>query len=188
MQRFTRLALVGTLSIGSALTPLAAFAAAETLELAEGAAVGEITGTVTVVNTEKRMLTIQKPDGQFQVIHVPEEVKRLDEVKINDKLTVSYLEAVAVDLKKGAAAGAPGAVVTKEVDREPGKKPAGSIVEQLTVSGTVEAVNKAKSTVTIRGPVETVTLTVQDPTLLKDVAVGDTVEATFIKAVAAKIQ
>lgn len=167
---------------------LNSIALADTVPVVAEAAMGEVTGTVTIVNTEKRMLTIRKPDGHFQVIHVPDEVKRLDEIKINDKLTISYLEAVAIDLKKGAAAGAPGAMATTEVDREPGDKPAGSIIDKVAVTGTVEAVNRAKSTVTLRGPDETVTLTVQDPSLLNEIAVGDSVTATFIKAVAAKVE
>ena len=187
MEKITYIAVAGALSIGSALLP-PAFAQGESVPVVLEAAAGEVTGTVTIVNTEKRMLTIQKPDGGFQVIHVPDEVKRLDEIKINDKLTITYLEAVAVDLQKGAATGAPGAMATTEVDREPGKKPAGSITDTVTVTGTVEAVNKAKSTVTIRGPEETVTVTVQDPALIQEVAVGDSVTATFIKVVAAKVE
>lgn len=186
MKKLSFLALAGALTLSPAL--LNSIALADTVPVVAEAAMGEVTGTVTIVNTEKRMLTIRKPDGHFQVIHVPDEVKRLDEIKINDKLTISYLEAVAIDLKKGAAAGAPGAMATTEVDREPGDKPAGSIIDKVAVTGTVEAVNRAKSTVTLRGPDETVTLTVQDPSLLNEIAVGDSVTATFIKAVAAKVE
>jgi len=187
MQKIAILAAASALSIGSALLPPVTLAQAESVPIVMDAAAGEITGTVTIVNTEKRMLTIQKPDGTFQVIHVPEEVKRLDEVKINDKLTIGYLEAVAVDLHKGIGA-APGTTATTEVDREPGKKPAGSITDTVTVTGVVEAVNKAKSTVTIQGPDDKVTVTVKDPSILEEVAAGDNVTVTFIKSVAAKVE
>jgi len=188
MQKITYLAVAGVLSLGSILPSTAALAEGETVPVVMEAATGEVTGTVTIVNTEKRMLTIQKPDGSFQVIHVPDEVKRLDEIKINDKLTISYLEAVAVDLQKGAAAGAPATTVTTDVDREPGKKPAGAITDTVTVTGTVEAVNKARSTVTIQGPDERVNVTLKDPALLEEISVGDSVTATFIKSVAAKVE
>jgi hypothetical protein len=79
-------------------------------------------------------------------------------------------------------------VVTREVEREPGKKPEGSMAETVTLKGSIKAVDHATSTVTIGGPEETVTLTVEDPELLADVAVGDTVSATFIRAVAAKVE
>jgi len=96
MNRFVRLSLLGALCLGSAV--LSVEVLAQQRPVAAGAASGEITGKVMVVNAEKRMLTIRAPDGEFHVIHVPREVKRLDEIKINDKLTISYLEAVAVDL------------------------------------------------------------------------------------------
>ena len=186
MHKLSTLAFAGALVLGTSFTATLAFA--ESVPVAAGKAAGEITGTVTIVNVEKRMLTIQKPDGHFQVIHIPEEVRRIDEIKINDKLTISYLEAVAVDLKKRAGDAAPSAVATKKIDREASRKPAGSMVETLTISGTVEAVNRSASTVTVRGPENRVTLTVQDPSLLEGVAAGDGVEVTYMKAVAAKVE
>ena len=186
MQKLTALALAGSLSVGAALMPMAASAEAESIPVAAGGATGEITGTVMVVNTEKRMLTIKKPDGHFQVIHIPPEAQRLDEIKINDKLTITYLEAVAVDLEKHAT-DAPGVVSTKEVDRGSGKKPSGSIVETITLLGTIESVDKAKSTVSVRGPENLVTVTVEDPALLKEIAVGDSVRVTYMNAVAAEV-
>ncbi len=186
MKRLVPLSLAGTLALGAVLTSV--HAQTEILPVAAGAATGEVTGTVMVVNTEKRMLTIRKPDGEFQVIHVPPEVKRLDEIKINDTLTISYLEAVAIDLQKGGETGEPVAVVTREVERDPGKKPAGNIQEAVTVTGVVEAVNEANSTATVRGPQRTVNVTVQDRALLTEVGVGDTVTVTFISSVAAKVE
>lgn len=186
MKKLPLLTLAGSLCFGS--MTLLSLAQAESIPVAAGGAAGEITGTVMVVNTETRLMTIRKPDGEFKVIQVPPEVQRLDEIKINDKLTVSYLEAVAVDLKKGAAAGPSGAVATKEIDRVPGKKPEGTITETVTATGTVEAVSKASSSVTIRGPEKTVTVTVEDPEMLNEVGVGDSVTVTYIRAVAAKVE
>lgn len=184
MQKLTALALAGSLSVGAALVPLAA--SAESIPVAAGGATGEITGTVMVVNTEKRMLTIKKPDGHFQVIHIPPEAQRLDEIKINDKLTITYLEAVAIDLEKSGT-DAPGVVATKEIDRGSGKKPSGSIVETITLLGTIESVDKAKSLVSVRGPENLVTVTVEDPALLQEIAVGDSVRVTYMNAVAAEV-
>jgi len=185
MKRFVWLPLIGTLCLASASLGITALA--QETPVAAGAAMGEITGKVMVVNTEKRMLTIRTPEGDFQVIHVPSEVKRLDEIKINDQLTISYLEAVAVDLQKGAG-GTPGAVVTRDVERESSQRPAGRIEETMTVTGIVEAIDSAASTVTIRGPQRTVTVNVQDPELLAEVSEGDTVSLTYVSAVAAKVE
>jgi hypothetical protein len=186
MQKLTVFAFASALSIGATLLPLTASTEGESIPVAAGGATGEITGSVMVVNTETRKLTIKKPDGHFQVIHVPPEVQRLDEIKIDDKLTISYLEAIAVDLEKSGT-DTPGVIATTEIDRGSGKKPSGSIVETVTLLGTVESVDKAKSQVGIRGPENLVTVTVEDPALLSEVAVGDNVRVTYTNAVAAEV-
>jgi hypothetical protein len=183
--QFFRLALIGVFCVCFSL----AFAqtAGEDRPIALDAAAGEISGKVMVVNTDNRMLTIRTPDGQFQVIHVPPEVRRLDEIKIDDELTISYFEAVAVDLRKGGS-GTPEAVVTKDVERDATAKPAGRMEETITVTGIIEAIDNASSKVTIRGPERTVTVSVQNPELLTDVSVGDSVVLTYVSAVAASIE
>ncbi|MCG6984494.1 MAG: hypothetical protein LJE61_04710 [Thiocapsa sp.] len=186
MKQLAQLTLAGTLALCPLL--LSAQSSTQDVPVAAGAMVKEVTGTVVVVNTETRMLTIRKPDGVFQVIHVPEEVTRLDEVRINDTLTVAYMEAVAIDLQKGdAAAGAPAATATRDIDREAGRLPAGTMAETVRIVGIVEAVNRANSTATIRGPENTITVNVRDPAMLEGVRAGDSVTVTYISAVAAQV-
>jgi Cu/Ag efflux protein CusF len=185
MKQIALITLAGTLILG----PVMLAAQDAGVPVAAGAVTQEITGTVVVVNPQARMLTIRQPDGVFQVIHVPDAVQRLDEIRINDTLTIDFVEAIAIDLQKGeAAAGAPGAVATRDVDREGGRLPAGSIQETITLVGIVEAVNAAASKVTIRGPENTVSVNVRDPALLADVKVGDSVTLTYISAVAASVE
>ena len=186
MRKLLLRTFASTLFLASTLAPLTLAAQAEPVKLA--ASTGEVTGTVVVVSTEKRMLTIRKADESFQVIHVPPEVRRLDEIKIGDALTIAYIEAVAVGLEEGPAAGGEGMIAKREVDREQSAKPAGTISEQVELFGTVEAVDAASSTVTVRGPQQTVAMKVQDPAPLQDIAVGDRVKATYIKAVAARVE
>jgi hypothetical protein len=185
MKQIALITLAGTLILG----PVMLAAQDAGVPVAAGAVTQEITGTVVVVNPQARMLTIRQPDGFFQVIHVPDEVQRLDEIRINDTLTIDFVEAIAIDLQKGeAAAAAPGAVATRDVDRVGGRLPAGSIEESITLVGIVEAVNTAASKVTIRGPENTVSVNVRDPALLADVNVGDSVTLTYISAVAASVE
>jgi Cu/Ag efflux protein CusF len=173
--------------LASPLAPIA-FAESGDVPLAAGADLQEVTGTVVVVNQETRMLTIRKPDGVFEVIHVPAEVQRLDEIRIDDTLAIAYLEAVAIDLQTGdAAATESSATASVEVDREAGALPAGSLQETITLVGIVEGIDKARSKITIRGPERTVTLKVRDSTRLDGVTVGDSVSLTYLNAVAATV-
>jgi hypothetical protein len=171
----------------SATLAPAAFAETEMIPVTGSLVTSELTGTVTVVDLERRMLTIRTPEGPFEVIHVPDQVTRLDQVKIGNKLTVSQTEAVVVDLQKGPSAGS--VSVTKETvtERDPGRKPGGTIIDTMTRSGRVEAVDKVNSKVTVRGPTQTQTFSVRDPALLKEVAVGDGVVLTYMRVIRGEV-
>jgi hypothetical protein len=160
---------------------------AETVPVAEVAVSSALTGTVTVVNQDKRMLTIKTPEGRFEVLHVPEEVKRLDEIKVGNTLTITETNLILVDLQKGPEGGSLGVTKDSAVFREPGEKPAGSIVEAMTINGIVESVDKAKSTVTIKGPESTMTFDVRDPAVLESVAPGDGVSASYVRAISGEV-
>jgi hypothetical protein len=67
----------------------------------------------------------------------------------------------------------------------PGKVVAGSV----KVRGTIDAIDKEKGTVTLKGPKgRTVTLEVRDSSKLEAVKVGDPVVATYVEAVAFQVR
>lgn len=72
--------------------------------------------------------------------------------------------------------------------RDPGDKPAGIMIDALTVTGTITALDKAKSTVTIQGPEEHITLKVEDPSVLDSVAVGDGVSASYARSISGVVE
>jgi hypothetical protein len=148
----------------------------------------QLTGIVTIVNLERRMLTIRTPEGRFEVIHVPPEAKRLNEVRIGDRLTITESQAVLVDLVKGSRKVAVGATSESFVEREQSRRPAGAIVDTLTLRGRVEAIDKAKRTIRVKGAQETVEISVNDLALLDEIAVGDGVMATFVHSVRARVE
>jgi Cu/Ag efflux protein CusF len=161
---------------------------AETQTIAGTAVSHELKGTVTFVNVDKRMLTIKTPEGRFEVLHVPKEVQRLDEIKIGNALTITETELVLVGLQKGADAGSAGVTRESSVVRDAGEKPAGMMVESLTVTGVITAVDKAHSTVTVKGPEKSMTFKVEDPALLKSVAPGDSVSASYMRGISGKVK
>ena len=68
------------------------------------------------------------------------------------------------------------------------KLPSGREAAGVKVRGTVEAIDKDKGTVTLKGPKRTLTLAVQDKSKLDVVKVGDPVVATYIEAVAFQVR
>jgi hypothetical protein len=181
------LALAGALSLG-AILPATLLAEDTLTPIAGSATVTEISGEVVAINTESRLMTVKTADGTFQVMHIPERVKRIDQIKIGNKVDITETEAVLVDIEKGTDAGAMGAVAKSAGEAVPGDKPAGTLVEKLTLYGKVEAVDKAASTVTVRGPNETVTLNVEDSALLDELNPGDGVIATYVRSITGEVR
>ena len=58
----------------------------------------------------------------------------------------------------------------------------------VTVRGTVEAVDKEKQTVTLKGPKRSLTLRVRDPQKLEAIKVGDPVVAKYYEAIAFEVK
>jgi hypothetical protein len=92
---------------------------------------------------------------------------------------------VVIQVKKAGTA-APG-VTTQEtrVTSKPGETPAGGVGREISITGTITAIDKKRHAVTIKGPEGgTETIVAKDPKNLEAVKVGDLVEATYTQALA----
>ena len=58
----------------------------------------------------------------------------------------------------------------------------------VTLRGTVEAIDKEKQTVTIKGPKRTLTVQVRDPKKLEAIKVGDPVVGKYYEALAIEVK
>jgi hypothetical protein len=180
------IALAAALAL--ALTLPAAVQATDTVTpIAGSATISEIAGKVVAINPETRLMTVRTADGTFEVMHIPPEVTRVDHIKIGNTVRVTETEAVLVDIEKGTDAGAMGAISRTAGEAKPGDKPAGTLVDKLTLYGKVEAVDRAASTITVRGPKQTLTLKVEDRELLADLAPGDGVIATYVRTITGEV-
>jgi len=59
-----------------------------------------LTATVTAIDHDTRMVTLQGPEGNTLTTRVDESVTRLDEVKQGDQVVVRYTRAVAITVRK----------------------------------------------------------------------------------------
>lgn len=147
-----------------------------------------VTATVESIDLATRAVTLKGPDGKVMGMKVGEEVKNLPQVKVGDKVTVTYYESIAAQIIKpgtAPASGAQQAVATAK----PGEKPAGAMVQQVTVVATVEAINKTTQYVTLKGPEgKTVEVKVNNPKNLEGVKVGDEVAITYTEAMAVSVE
>lgn len=147
-----------------------------------------LSATVAALNQETREVTLKGEDGKEVAITVGDEVKNLAQVKVGDKVQVAYYESVNVEIL-GADQGAPKAAAISALETAaPGQKPAGTMATELEIVATIEAINKDRETVTLKGPEgNTKTVKVRNPANLEKVAVGDRVLITLSRAVAVNV-
>ncbi len=151
------------------------------------AAVVKVHGTVSAVDKENRTITLKGPKGRTVTLDV-QDPSKLEVVKVGDPVVAAYVEAVAIQVKKAGAVEPGISVQERRVGSKPGETPAGAIAREVTVIGTITAVDEKAQTVTIKGPrgYED-TVKVKDPKNIKGVKAGDMVEITYAQAFAVSL-
>lgn len=144
-----------------------------------------LTGTVTAIEPGTRAVTLKGPRGREVTITAAPEVANFATMKVGDRVTAQYFEALTLELRKDGKA-VVGRTEMKGVapPPSPGERPGGVAGRQVTIHANVIAVDAATQTVTLKGPKQTADLRVRDPVQFKLIKVGDQVEANYIEAVA----
>ena len=147
-----------------------------------------MTATVVAIDMEKRIVSLKREDGEIRDIKVGEEAVNLPQVKVGDLVTVTFYESIAVEvIKPGTYAGT--GEKTAIVRAKPGEMPGGMTARQVTVTATIMAIDKQKSTISLKGPEgKLTTVKVQDPTNLEKVKVGDELMITYTEALAISVE
>ncbi|MDC4224792.1 MAG: hypothetical protein MPW15_11330 [Candidatus Manganitrophus sp.] len=146
-----------------------------------------VTAAVKAIDKANRMVTLQTSDGQTKTVQVPEEAKNFDQIKVGDKVTMDYLQTVAVDIRKAGEPKPPSARTSVEVAPK-GEKPSGRMVRTQEMTANVEAVDPDKHTVTLKGPEGNSTTIAVDPQVnLDKINVGDKVDVQYTEALALKV-
>jgi hypothetical protein len=146
-----------------------------------------LSGTVATIDHAKRVVNIQKADGTFQAVDVPPGATRFDELKVGDKVSLTYNNNVWARLKPPGEA----PVDTGSSTVTPGgqAKPGGTAEVQRTMTVTVDAIDRNASSMTFVGPNGwKYSRHIVDPTLFDKVKVGDMVDITWNTDVAVTVQ
>ena len=144
----------------------------------------KVEATISAIDKATRAVTLKNAQGEELTVTAGPEVKNFAQMKVGDVVTVEYLRALALELRKG------GGLIVQRTEQaggaaaKPGERPAGAVGRQVKVVADVVDLDPAKQTVKLKGPQRTVELHIADPEQFKRVAKGDQVEATFTEAVA----
>ena len=137
-----------------------------------------LAGTVETIDHDKRVVTIKTADGKFETIDVPPSAKRFDELKVGDKVSVTYNNNVSVRLKPPGEPAVDTGSKTSTMGQE--VRPGGTTAVQRTMTAPVDSIDKSTSSITFVGPNGwKYSRHVVDPAVLEKVKVGDPVDVTW---------
>ncbi|HKQ24898.1 MAG TPA: hypothetical protein VJT81_10700 [Burkholderiales bacterium] len=148
-------------------------------------AVSVTEATVSAIDHSQRRVTLKEKDGSESTVEVDEAVKNLDQVQVGDVVRITQTQTAAWQLRKSGEAIPSVSVQDSAAVAKPGEKPAMQQGRTVNVTATITAIDRAKETVTLRGPEgDLQTIKVADPNNLKKVAVGDLVDISYTQSIA----
>ena len=148
-----------------------------------------ITAEVLAVDKEDRILTLLGPKKNVVDVHVSEEARNFDQIRVGDQLRIEYYESVAIYLGKPGTQPEEdaGLVVARSAK---GEKPGGYAVGAIDVSASVLGIDKKNRTLTLENPEGYVVTTEVDKSVkaFDTLKVGDTIHARLTKAIAISVE
>jgi len=154
----------------------------------------EATATVTAVDMENHLVTIQGPEGNSAVIQVTDQVKNLPQVKIGDRVDIQYYRSAIAELVKVDENTSLDTTVSGvKATRPEGDKPGGAIGLQLRRRAEVMFVDPFQKFITFLSPergLRKISLE-HSPDLqhyLTELKKGDIVEVTYTEALAISLE
>ena len=141
----------------------------------------ELQGKVLAIDKAKREVTVKGGSGAETTFYVGEQVKNLGRLKVGDLVMLNYISALGLELKKDGKA-LRERVESEQNSTQAAGQPGMSKGRTVKITADVMAVDLERNSITLRGPKRTVDMVVEDPTLLKEVKVGDQMEVTYMEA------
>jgi Cu/Ag efflux protein CusF len=146
------------------------------------AATATVTATIKAIDSTNRLVTLTFEDGTVDTVTAGPEVRRFSELKVGDKVTFRYRESAVVQLRKPGDA-TPASSTTQGITRSAGAKPGGTMAQQVTAKVTVEAIDAAVPSITVKtDDGRHMTYHVEDKKNLEGVKAGDRLDITLTRA------
>ena len=153
----------------------------------------EVSASVVSVDAATRMIGLRADDGSTGSYEAGPEVKNFPQIKVGDKVVVSYYQGLAAAVKP------PGSVVSKDVHQvdlattaQPGEKPAAGVGTAVKATVVVEKVDTKANTITVTRPDGTSkTLPVpseEGRAFIRKLKTGDKVDVVYAEAIAVEVR
>ena len=146
--------------------------------------------TVTAIDPAARAVTIQGDHGPV-TIQVGPDVKNFNNLKVGDRVNISYYQGIAAQLVKGGKKVSDPAVSTFSTGTPAGMRPSGQIGASATVTAKIQDVNLPTNTVAFTDSAGTTHIiqvrTPEMQSFIRELKRGDIVQVTFTDSVAVEV-
>ena len=168
---------------------LAAVASAQSVASAD---ILRATVTVDAIDKAQRVLTVRDEHGAKDTFRAPADMKRFDELKVGDRINLTYYMAKAFEVRKrDSSEPAPKAVGTSgtAIARSDGPLPGAAITEQRTETVWVKATDLNNALLTVVLPNgRIIKHKVQDPSLMKGIVADDRIDITYAEGLLVEVE
>jgi hypothetical protein len=184
-------ALLG-LAAASCSSPKEQVKSAEPVSVVRGTVADlKISALVEAVDAEKRLITLKGPRGNVGVYRVGDQVQRLSEIRVGDRIDAKYQVAAVAELREPTAEekSAPIALVAESDRASAGDPPAAGMGRAARVVTTIEALDRSTQSLTVRGPLDgVVTVRVDDPAVFGRLQIGQSIVVTFAETLVLSVE
>lgn len=149
-----------------------------------------VTATVEAVDLENRIVTVKGSEGTMVDIKAGPQVRNLAQVKVGDRVEITYYESIAVKVFKPGEMPLETVTATGAVrPAKSGKKPAGVVASQTTITAVITSISPDKASVTLKlADGKFKVAKIEDKKNLDNVKVGDEVMITITETMALAVK
>jgi Cu/Ag efflux protein CusF len=146
------------------------------------------TATIQAIDSTTRRITLRTDKGEEDTFTVGPEVKRFNELKVGDKVKMTYYESLVFQLVKPGDKPNPTADAAA-LTRAKGALPGGTLATQEKMTVTVKSVDPAVPSITVTtADGRTVTRKVEDKKNIEGVKPGDRIDITYTQALLTSVE
>ena len=147
----------------------------------------KVSATIQAIDQTTRTVTLRDDKGNEDTFAVSDAVKRFNELKVGQKVNITYYESIVFQLLKPGEKGG-GTSFEAALNRAKGALPAGTVAVQDKATVTVKAVDMAVPSITVvTADGRTVTRKIENKKNLEGVKAGDKIDITFTRALVTEV-
>ena len=148
-----------------------------------------VTATVRSIDPGSRILVLQHDMGGVETMKVGPEVKRLEEFAVGDTVVVEYEQGLVLEFQPAGSEWIPPTPVATAAPAGKDQGPGAAATSSMKGTVTITAIDLGRRRVSIQGPGGNVLQVRAGPKVqIEKLKVGDRLLATYVEAVAIKLE